>query len=94
MTAEDLRRKQEAERLYEKYGKPLEAEHQGQYLAISPEGQTLLGPTLLEVLKQARRRLKKPGFIWCHPNMLWLTFGVDTTSRVTPVSQGGFSVSS
>ena len=63
MTAEQ-RRKQEAERLYQQHGRPLEAEHRGEYLAISPEGKTLLGPTLLEVLKQAREAFGPGNFVF------------------------------
>jgi hypothetical protein len=39
--------------LYERYGKPLEASHRGEYVAISPEGQTIVGQTDVEVLEQA-----------------------------------------
>ena len=39
--------------LYESYGRPLEAEHWGEYVAISPGGEVLLGATLTEVLKRA-----------------------------------------
>jgi hypothetical protein len=39
--------------LYELYGKPLEAEHRGEFLAISPQGKTMLGPTLRQVALQA-----------------------------------------
>ncbi len=39
--------------LYEAYGKPLEAAHRGEYLAISPEGKTMLGPTMREVTQRA-----------------------------------------
>jgi hypothetical protein len=42
-----------ADALYERYGRPLEAEHQGEYLAVSPRGDTLVGPTLLDVLERA-----------------------------------------
>ena len=30
---------EQSERLYEQYGKPLEAEHWGEYLAVHPDGQ-------------------------------------------------------
>ena len=30
-------------RLYQKYGKPLEAEHRGKYVAITSDGRTMLG---------------------------------------------------
>ncbi|MBI4492414.1 MAG: hypothetical protein HY690_06435 [Chloroflexi bacterium] len=53
MAAVDRQRKQLADRLYEQYGKPLEAQHWGEYVAISPDGRTLLGPTILEVLEKA-----------------------------------------
>src|ERR1700674_2062251 len=37
--------------LYQLYGKPLEQAHWGEYLAISPEGKTLLGSALLDVME-------------------------------------------
>ena len=43
----------EADRLYDQYGKPLEAEHWGEYVAITPDGRTVLAPTLLEAVQQA-----------------------------------------
>ena len=39
--------------LYERYGKPLERNHKGEYVAISPEGRTILGSRAAEVLDQA-----------------------------------------
>lgn len=33
---------EQTERLYEQYGKPLEAEHWGKYLAVHPDGRTVL----------------------------------------------------
>ncbi len=51
---EGLARKlQRDQSLYEQYGKPLEKAHTGQYVAISPEGQTIVGPAAGEVLCQA-----------------------------------------
>lgn len=41
------------DKLYRKYGKPLEEEHQGEYLAISQKGETILGENLYEVAKKA-----------------------------------------
>ena len=43
---------QEDERLYEEYGKPLETEHIGEYVAIGPDGRTLLGESTDEVLQK------------------------------------------
>ena len=53
MRSTSQERLEEAEQVYERYGKPLEREHRGEYLAVSPEGKTLLGATLLEVLQKA-----------------------------------------
>jgi hypothetical protein len=39
--------------LYDRFGKPLEAAHYGEYLAVSPDGRTVLGRTLLEVTQKA-----------------------------------------
>jgi hypothetical protein len=47
----------EADRLYERYGKPLERDHEGEYVAISPEGETVLGPDLLRVAEEAEGKL-------------------------------------
>ena len=54
MTAERDQRKQQGDSLYEQYGKPLEEEHEGQYIAITPDGKTVLGEDLLEVAEQAK----------------------------------------
>ena len=43
----------EQERLYEQYGKPLEKKHTGEYVAISLDGQTILGQRLGELLREA-----------------------------------------
>jgi hypothetical protein len=41
------------EQLYEQYAKPLEAEHAGQFIAVAPDGRTVLGDTMLEVARGA-----------------------------------------
>lgn len=46
-------RAKEKQNLYERYGKPLEDSHKGEYLAIGPEGQTILGKRSGEVLRKA-----------------------------------------
>ena len=50
--------------LYERYGKPLEAEHRGEYLAVSPKGRTVLGETLLEVAQRAVNELGSGNFVY------------------------------
>ncbi len=44
---------QEDERLYELYGKSLEEECSGKFVAIGPDGQTILGEDDAEILQQA-----------------------------------------
>lgn len=55
--------------LYERYGKPLEEDHVGEYVAISEEGEILLSEDLLALVDQALERfgsgkvaLRKVGF--------------------------------
>ena len=45
--------------LYERYGKPLEAEHWGEFVALAPDGRILLGPELAEVQDNALRQFGK-----------------------------------
>ena len=40
--------------IYDQYVKPLEAEHWGEFVAVSPEGDLILGPTDREVSFRAR----------------------------------------
>ena len=42
---------EEDARLYEQYGKPLEKDHAGEYMAISPDGQTILSNDPDEILR-------------------------------------------
>lgn len=50
-----------ADRLYEQHGKPLEAEHWGKYLAVHPDGRTVLADDY-EILKERGRAGLDPGF--------------------------------
>ena len=54
----------EANRLYEQYGKPLEAEHLGEFVAISRDGRTLLGTSASEVGRQARATFGSGNFVY------------------------------
>ncbi len=54
----------QARDLYERYGKPLEEQHTGKYLAVSPEGKTLLASTLLEAARQASATFGPDSFIF------------------------------
>lgn len=56
MTARE-RSTKTADTLYDRYGKPLEAEHRGEYVAISPDGKTVLGRSLLDVVQKAKAEI-------------------------------------
>ncbi|HLC30605.1 MAG TPA: hypothetical protein VJM51_07475 [Dehalococcoidia bacterium] len=64
MTTEMQENKKLADDLYKKYGKPLESEHWGKYLAVSLDGKTLLGPTLIEVAQQAKDAFGPGSFLF------------------------------
>ena len=44
---------EQAKRLYEQYGRPLEQENWAEYVAIFPDGRLVLGRSRLEALDQA-----------------------------------------
>jgi hypothetical protein len=56
-TAEQEERLRQTDALYEQYGKPFEAEHWGEYVAIAKDGRTVLAPTVLEAMDEAEERL-------------------------------------
>jgi hypothetical protein len=58
-------RAKEDKRLYEKYGKPLEQAHQGEHLAIGPEGQTILGKSTDEALQKGVEAFGRGNFGLC-----------------------------
>ena len=43
----------EDDRLYDRYGKPLEPEHTGKFVAISQDGRLIIGTDELRVVQQA-----------------------------------------
>ena len=55
---------QEADELYEKFALPLEAEHEGEFVAISKLGQVVRAPTLQQVLDLSLRELGKGSFVF------------------------------
>ena len=54
----------QADSLYKQYGRPLEQEHWGEYVAIFPDGRTLVGPDLLVVSDQALAEFGKGSFVF------------------------------
>jgi hypothetical protein len=54
----------QADSLYERYGKPLEDQHRGEYVAIFPDGRTVLGASPHEVLDRALDTVGPGGFVF------------------------------
>ncbi len=50
--------------LYERYGKLLEAKHRGEFLAVSQDGRTLVGPDLADVVEKAAAEFGPENFIF------------------------------
>ncbi len=61
---EQKKRLEEADQLYERYGKPLEAEHWGKFVAIAPDGRTLLGPDVRDLTRKAQEALGPGSFLF------------------------------
>jgi hypothetical protein len=64
MAAEQRALKEQADRLYEAYGRPLEAQHRGEYVAIFPDGKTIIGRERLAVAEQAVRTIGRGSFLF------------------------------
>ena len=56
--------KRRGEQLYKRYAKPLEAAHSGEFIAISPNGQTIIGKTMIEAAKRAAEEFGRGNFIF------------------------------
>jgi hypothetical protein len=48
--------KRDADRLYERYVRPLEEQHKGKYATVNLAGETIVAPTLLEAIQLADER--------------------------------------
>jgi hypothetical protein len=55
---------EQAEKLYEQYGSPLEQKHWGEYVAIFPDGRFVLGESRLEVLDKALAQFGQGSFLF------------------------------
>lgn len=64
MKGQKLPQKYQADKLYNKYVKPLEMKHKGEYIAITSKGQKVLGTTLLGVLQKATSLFGPGNFIF------------------------------
>ncbi len=54
----------ESERLYSQYGQPLEQSHWGEYVAIFPDGRTVVGPDLADVSDRALDEFGQGSFVF------------------------------
>ncbi len=66
-TPDDLKTAAFAKRFdetYERYGKPLESEHMGEYLAVSPSGECLLESDRSELARVAAERFGPGVFLY------------------------------
>ena len=54
----------QADSLYKQYGKPLEQEHWGEFVAIFPDGRLVLGNSQLEVLEQGLDQFGPGSFVF------------------------------
>ena len=52
------------DKLYQRYGKPLEKDHWGKFMAVSQRGKTILGESLLDVAQKAVKLLGPGNFIF------------------------------
>ncbi len=64
MNAGQLEHLKQGDDLYERYGKPLEADHWGEYLVIMPDGRTILGETPIDAGHQAVRTFGRGGYLF------------------------------
>lgn len=64
MSETDLRRKQQAESLYEQYARPLEREHTGEFVAVSPGGKIVMGVDLRKLVSKAKASLGSGNFVF------------------------------
>ena len=65
-----LRTRDKAERVarlnevYERYVKPVEQDHAGEYVAVTPDGQLLFGATLIEAMEKSYEMSKTDNFLF------------------------------
>ncbi len=64
MTNERFPKKQDADRVYEQYVKPLEQQYKDQYIVVTPDGQTVVAPTLMEAMQQGYQVFGKGNFLF------------------------------
>jgi hypothetical protein len=61
----DLMTSEEFDRRYERYGKPLENDHRGDFIAITQDGRVIVGKNDIEVVDRAIEEFGSGNFILC-----------------------------
>jgi hypothetical protein len=64
MTPSNDELKRVGDDLYERFGKPLETEHWGEFVAIFPDGQIVLGASPYEVVEKAVATIGKGSHVF------------------------------
>lgn len=64
MATEQTSGRSDPESIYDRYVKPLEREHEDEFVLVTPAGQTVLAPTLLEAVKLASKMPSKANFVF------------------------------
>ena len=54
----------QSEKLYNQYGAPLERDHWGEYVAIFPDGRTLVGQNLIDVSDEGLDQFGQGSFVF------------------------------
>jgi hypothetical protein len=55
---------QEADDLYERFAKPLEREHLGEYVVVSRDGRIMLGEDINDLARKALKSMGRGNFIF------------------------------
>ncbi len=63
-TSSKYKLSRQAEELYARYGKQLEAKHPGEFIAISTQGKVVRAPTLQKVLDLSLEQLGKGSYVF------------------------------
>lgn len=64
MNSGNLPKRWDADRIYEKYGKPLEQKYWGKFVAINPQGEILMGSDLVKITEKALIKFGSGNFIF------------------------------
>jgi len=56
---------EEFDKRYERYGKPLEIDHHGEFIAITEDGRVIVGKNDIEVVDRAIEEFGSGNFILC-----------------------------